>query len=65
MFQTLKSRDQVEGSGIGLALVKRIVEGRGGKVALELVGERGAMFRFTWPQGTERQDEHANHSGGR
>jgi signal transduction histidine kinase len=62
MFQTLRSRDQVEGSGIGLALIKRIVERHGGRVALESGTGRGAKFRFTWPKGTER---HANHPGGR
>jgi len=49
MFQTLKSRDSVEGSGMGLALVKKIVETAGGTITLESRG-RGATFRFTWPK---------------
>jgi two-component system, LuxR family, sensor kinase FixL len=32
MFQTLRSQDEIEGSGIGLAPVKRYVERRGGTV---------------------------------
>ena len=49
MFQTLKPRDEVEGSGIGLAVVKKVVERQGGQVTLESRGGRGAVFRFTWP----------------
>ncbi len=53
MFQRLGSRDQVEGTGIGLALVKRIVEGHGGTVGLDPAHGRGATFRFTWPKRLE------------
>jgi len=49
MFQTLKPRDLVEGSGMGLAIVKRMVESRKGKIQVESAGERGTTFRFTWP----------------
>ncbi|CAN5407107.1 hypothetical protein BH10CHL1_BH10CHL1_01070 [soil metagenome] len=49
MFQTLKPRDQVEGSGIGLAIVKKIIESRGGAIWVEAAVDRGAIFRFTWP----------------
>ncbi len=48
MFQTLKPRDQVEGSGMGLAIVKRNIEAHGGSISLSSNG-RGACFRFTWP----------------
>jgi two-component system, LuxR family, sensor kinase FixL len=53
MFTTLKPRDAVEGSGMGLALVKKIVEGRGGTIQLESAVGRGATFRFTWPRSAE------------
>jgi signal transduction histidine kinase len=53
MFTTLKPRDAVEGSGMGLALVKKIVEGRGGTIQLESAEGRGATFRFTWPRSAE------------
>jgi PAS domain S-box-containing protein len=53
MFTTLKPRDVVEGSGMGLALVKKIVEGRGGTVQVESAEGRGATFRFNWPRSAE------------
>ena len=49
IFQVLTSRDKIEGTGVGLAVVKKIVESRGGKVSLESVPGEGAAFRFTWP----------------
>ena len=51
MFQTLKPRDQVEGSGIGLALVKKTVESMGGQIRMESALEQGTAFYFTWPKG--------------
>ncbi len=50
MFQSLQPRDQVEGSGMGLALIKKIVEHYGGKVSLESALDDGATFYFTWPK---------------
>ncbi|WP_421707170.1 sensor histidine kinase [Algihabitans sp.] len=52
MFQALKSRDDVEGSGMGLAIVRKLIESAGGKIAIESNPEtaRGTAFRFTWPK---------------
>ncbi len=50
IFQTLESRDKVEGSGLGLALVKKMVEQEGGKIRVESQPGAGATFRFTWPK---------------
>jgi PAS domain S-box-containing protein len=50
MFQTLKPRDQVEGSGNGLAIVKRLVESRGGTITVDSQPGAGASFHFTWPK---------------
>jgi PAS domain S-box-containing protein len=50
IFQTLEPRDRVEGSGIGLALVKKIVEGAGGTIRIESEGGKGCVFVFTWPK---------------
>jgi signal transduction histidine kinase len=49
IFQTLQARDQVESTGIGLSIVKKTVESRGGRVWVESAPGRGAAFRFTWP----------------
>jgi signal transduction histidine kinase len=50
IFQTLQPRDKVEGTGVGLSLVKKIVEAEGGTVAVESELGRGTTFRFTWPR---------------
>lgn len=50
IFQTLERRDVHESTGIGLALVKKIVEERGGRIRVESEEGRGATFRFTWPK---------------
>lgn len=50
MFKTLKPRDEVEGSGMGLAIIKKIVEYYGGKVSVESEIEKGSIFYFTWPK---------------
>ncbi len=54
MFQRLQTRARVEGSGMGLALVKKLVENQGGRVRLESIPGQGATFRFTWPKTRER-----------
>ena len=50
IFQTLAPRDKVEGTGVGLAVVKKIVETRGGRVSLDSAPGSGAVFRFSWPR---------------
>jgi len=49
IFQTLEARDRVEGTGIGLSIVKKMVESRGGRVWVESAPGEGAAFHFTWP----------------
>lgn len=51
MFTTLRSRDEVEGSGMGLAMVKKIAELWGGEVAILPVpeGGRGTTLRISLP----------------
>lgn len=50
IFQTLEARDKVEGAGIGLAVVRKIVESRGGAAWVESTPGSGAEFHFTWPR---------------
>ncbi|KYF54737.1 hypothetical protein BE08_26390 [Sorangium cellulosum] len=50
IFQTLEARDKLEGTGIGLSVVKKIVETRGGRVALESEPYAGATFHVYWPK---------------
>lgn len=49
MFQTLRPRDEVEGSGMGLATVRKIVSLYGGEVSLHSDGIRGTAVCFSWP----------------
>ena len=49
IFQTLAPRDQVEGTGIGLSVVRRIVESRGGRTWLDSEVGKGTTFHFSWP----------------
>jgi PAS domain S-box-containing protein len=50
VFQRLSADDEIEGTGIGLALVKKIVECSGGKISLRSVEGQGSTFTFTWPR---------------
>ncbi len=50
MFQILQPRDTLESTGVGLALVKKIVENRGGCIKLQSAAGQGAKFTFTWPE---------------
>ena len=50
IFQTLEPRDKVEGTGIGLSLVKKLVESHHGRVWVESSPGQGATFFFTWPR---------------
>src|SRR5690606_3636549 len=50
IFQTLQERDAVESTGVGLAIVKKIVEWQGGTIWVNSEPGQGATFTFTWPK---------------
>jgi signal transduction histidine kinase len=56
MFQTLKRKKKVDGVGMGLALIKRIIESAGGTIRADDRQPRGAVFEFTWPKKWHREN---------
>ncbi|MGI0494095.1 PAS domain S-box protein [Alkalinema pantanalense CENA528] len=54
IFQTLQSDHSTDNTGIGLALVKKIVEAEGGQIGVHCALSRGCQFTFTWPQSIDR-----------
>jgi len=50
IFQTLNRRDDMESTGVGLAIVKKIIEDEGGKIWIESEPGKGADFKFFWPK---------------
>ncbi|MGY2131662.1 sensor histidine kinase [Hymenobacter sp. HD11105] len=50
IFQTLTDRDTLESTGVGLAIVKKIVERQGGTIQIQSAEGQGSIFTFTWPK---------------
>ncbi|QPM89807.1 ATP-binding protein [Pseudooceanicola algae] len=59
MFQTIRPRDQVDGSGMGLAMVLKHVNTVGGHIDLCSDVARGTTFHVTWPKQPDQPKEKA------
>lgn len=53
MFQTLSPRDEFESTGVGLTVIKKIIEMYGGKIWVESQPGQGSTFLFTYPKQKE------------
>ena len=51
IFQTISNPKQ-QSTGIGLAIVEKIVKSQGGNISIESQVDRGTIFRFTWSVAT-------------
>ena len=56
MFSRLHARDEIEGSGIGLATCQRIVQRHGGEISVSSEVGRGSCFRFSLPISQDTAD---------
>jgi signal transduction histidine kinase len=57
IFQTLREKHETESTGIGLAIVKKIIEDKKGTIKLISEKGKGATFIFTWPKEIYHMEE--------
>lgn len=50
LFKTLQPRDEVEGSGMGLSIIKKLLSYQNCTIKIKSDGKNGACFIFTWPK---------------
>ena len=54
LFQTLKRRDEVESTGMGLSIVKKLIERQHCRITVDSRGDgTGTEFRFQWPASSD------------
>ena len=54
LFRTLDAREGIDSTGVGLSIVKKAVEGRGGSIRVDSAPGEGATFTFDWPADVDR-----------
>jgi signal transduction histidine kinase len=57
IFQTLNGRDTFESTGVGLSIIKKILDDKNLKINLQSEPGKGAKFSFTWPTNEEYHAE--------